>query len=369
MMPSIRTRFEKEGPGENCMTKVSTVLLGSTGMVSQYVQLLLTDHPYFSLDFIAGSPQKIGTPIQELPWWIEYPRPSNPKNNVVPLDDEQTIISLAESGVQLAISTLPSQFAHDIEPLWTRHGISVFSNSSSYRCREDIPTIVPEINPELFDLHASSKHFCATNCTVLSFIFALQPLLQDKKIRDCTVLTQQALSGGGRRLIEDFEKLRRIAEPTIPGEAEKIVQEFKYLSNTNIPISVSCSRVERKDGHIAEVQVIFEEPCSMIEFKQSIEDFNSKQHLGLPSSPEQLMSIRESIDVNSDLWSNGNSSAQPDQSAYRRSHGMSVTIGDVVQVNEETIRFKGYSHNLIRGAAGGVLYLAEFAHMKGYFGS
>lgn len=351
------------------MEKVSTILLGSTGMVSQYVQLLLHDHPFFSLDYIAGSPLKVGLPLHELPWWIDYPRPTLPNNNVVALDDEDVIRSLAQHGVQLAISTLPSEFASIIEPLWARHGIAVFSNSSSFRCRSDIPTIVPEINPELYDQHTTSKHFCATNCTVLSFIFALQPLLNSTEINECIVVTRQALSGGGRRLIEDYEKNQRIAEPTIPGEAEKIIQEFNYLCNTNLPMKVTCHRVVRMDGHIAEVQLTFNEPISIEQVRLALQTFSSSRHLGLPSSPEHLMSIRDSIDVNSDLWSNGNTCSQPYQPTYQRSHGMAVTIGDLVQIDETTIQFKGFSHNLIRGAAGGVVYLAEFAHSKGYFRS
>ena len=46
---------------------------------------------------------------------------------------------------------------------------------------------------------------------------------------------------------------------------------------------------------------------------------------------------------------------------------MSTIAADFLQIDKRTIHFSGYSHNLIRGAAGGVLLLAEFAHAQGRF--
>ncbi len=350
------------------MSQISTVLLGSSGIVSQYVQFLLSGHPWFNLDYIAGSPNKVGSKVEHLPWTIEYSRPKPPDNIVLPLDDESIIADLASKGVKVAISTIPSEFAWDIEPIWAKYGIHVFSNASSYRCREDIPTVVPEINADRL-LASTSHHVCATNCTLLSFLFAVYPLIHNTEIKHCEIKTKQALSGGGNKLLDEFSVNNTLSDNTIPGEAEKIIQEFGYITQSSIFLDVSCKRVPRHHGHLVDIELTFNRPTRVDDLREKLNSFNQKQHLNLPSSPRKLIQFKDEINLDEDLWSDGIQMSTPDNENYHRGNGMAVTVGNFKQKDDASIHFQGYSHNLIRGAAGGTILLAELAYAKGILDS
>lgn len=350
------------------MSQISTVLLGSSGIVSQYVQFLLHGHPWFNLDYIAGSPNKVGSKVKHLPWTIEYSRPKPLDNIVLPLDDESIIANLANKGVKVAISTIPSKFALNIEPIWAKHGIHVFSNASSYRCREDVPTVVPEINADRL-LASTSNHVCATNCTLLSFLFAVYPILHNTELEHCDIKTEQALSGGGNKLLDEFSVKNTLSDNTIPGEAEKIIQEFGYITQSSIPLDVSCKRVSRHHGHLVDIDLTFNRPTSVDELREKLTSFNQNQHLNLPSSPKKLIQFKDEINLDEDLWSDGIQMSTPNNETYHRGNGMAVTVGNFKQIDGSTIHFQGYSHNLIRGAAGGTILLAELAYAKGILDS
>jgi aspartate-semialdehyde dehydrogenase len=82
-------------------------------------------------------------------------------------------------------------------------------------------------------------------------------------------------------------------------------------------------------------------------------------HYDLPSRPNQAIHIVDKIDVDLHLWSDGTSFSERPEPSKDLKTGMAVVVGDL-SVEGCTIRFSAYSHNTVRGAAGGVVYLAEF---------
>ena len=83
----------------------------------------------------------------------------------------------------------------------------------------------------------------------------------------------------------------------------------------------------------------------------------------LPSSPRNAIHVVENIEPQQHLWSDGITfESNPDLMADLKT-GMAVVVGDIV-IDENTVSFSAYSHNTIRGAAGGVVYLAEFVMNK-----
>jgi len=76
------------------------------------------------------------------------------------------------------------------------------------------------------------------------------------------------------------------------------------------------------------------------------------------------MHLVEKIDTNAHLWSDGVLfSSQPDPSQDLKA-GMAVVVGSVVMSNPTTVEFSAYSHNTVRGAAGGTMWLAEQAYTE-----
>ena len=162
-----------------------------------------------------------------------------------------------------------------------------------------------------------------------------------------TIHTRQALSGAGWRLLYDEDALAGNVNPMIPGEEEKLIAELKYLLGMEIPVIASCNRVPERDGHFVSCGVEVEKETTL----EEVLELMNIPTLDLPSSPEKVNHIIENSPNRDDhLWI-GN--------------GMSTTVGNI-RVDGNIIRFDALSHNTVRGAAGGVILLAEFAVKESY---
>ncbi len=317
------------------MTRYSVAILGASGLVGQRLQELLHSHPFFEVVAIAGSPKNVGLMFDEIEWRLESERP---KFDIL-------ICSMSDiPDVDIAFSALPSNVAEVVEPSLVARGIHVFSNASAFRRIAGIPLVIPEINPE--EMASYEGHACATNCTVIPVV---TPIIGLKKlgIKSITIHTRQALSGAGWRLLFDEEALAGNVNPFIPGEEEKLISELKHLLDLEIPVLASCNRVPEKDGHFVSCGVEVSRNTSI----EEVEKLMNIPSLNLPSSPKDVnIIIDETPNRDDHLW-NG--------------RGMSTTVGNI-RVQENIIRFDALSHNTIRGAAGGVILLAEFAVQESY---
>jgi aspartate-semialdehyde dehydrogenase len=93
-------------------------------------------------------------------------------------------------------------------------------------------------------------------------------------------------------------------------------------------------------------------------------EYNNSTNGSSPSSPKKPIHLVEKIDTEGHLWSDGvDFCSEPNPSSDLKT-GMSIVVGNLEVINSKIIRFSAYSHNTIRGAAGGVVLLAELAVMK-----
>jgi aspartate-semialdehyde dehydrogenase len=188
--------------------------------------------------------------------------------------------------------------------------------------------------------------------------------------------SRQALSGAGWRLLFDQEALNGNHDKSIPGEAEKTTAELLHIfnqagnqnvANSSFTTDFQCQRVSRKDGHLVVVEVIIEGTTTVEEIIEIVNNFNQSNFDSSPSSPKKPIHLVDRIDTEHHLWSDGeNFSINPNPTDDLKT-GMSIVLGDLEVFNNNTIRFSAYSHNTIRGAAGGVILLAEIAVMKSLF--
>ena len=313
----------------------NVAILGATGLVGQRLQQLLENHPLFSVKAIAGSAKNIGKHHSEIEWRLDTERPIY---NLM-------ITAIHEIGdVDIAFSALPSNIAKQVELDLVGKGINVFSNSSAHRLTSGVPLVIPEINPEDFEIF--NGHACATNCTVVPVAMGLSGLKQFG-IEEVEISTQQALSGAGWRLLFDEKALSGEVDSFIEGEEEKLCSELKHLLGIDIPVKATCNRVAQKDGHLVFVKAKFRDKITLKQIKKEMPIAN----LNLPSSPTKLIKIiDECPSREKDLWAGG---------------GMTTTIGEI-SISENVVSFSALSHNTVRGAAGGLILLAEFAAQKAY---
>jgi len=346
------------------MERLKVGILGVTGAVGQRFIELLENHPYFELTSIVASEKNIGKKYSEVmkdKWTTSKEIPNYARELIL----EKCSPNL---NCKIVFSALDSEIAETIEKNFLKSGSIVISNSKNHRMDEEVPLLIPEVNPEHLEIiPKNSKGFIVTNpnCSTTGLILALAPLHKKFKIKKIFVTTMQALSGAGYPGVPSPDILDNVV-PYISGEEEKIESEsLKILGNieenkikfADIKISAHCNRVSVKDGHLKTVSIEFEEKPPLEEIKKELENFNPLKDLNLPSSPESLIKIKEE-------------SNRP-QPKYDREEGkgMSVTVGRIRKCNLLDYKMIILSHNTIRGAAGGAILNAELLYKKGFLGN
>jgi aspartate-semialdehyde dehydrogenase len=282
-------------------------VLGATGLVgSEYVKRLLA-HPQFELAAVCASDESAGKVFGGLP--------------LRRVDD-----LLANPDVEMVFSCLSGPNVTETEEAFARVGVHVVSNTSACRRLPHVPVIIPEVNPHHLELVEkqpwSGSIVCKPNCAVQSYVIPLAPLKRFG-IKQLIVTTLQALSGAGRNAEAHLS-------PYIPGEEEKCEWEpRKILDLPELPISVQCNRVPIPHGHTACVSVAFEEKPTLEQIREAWGELTYLEGEDRP---------RPDLDLGD---------------------GMEVTIGRLRPCHVLDYRFVALSHNLVRGAAGGGILLAE----------
>jgi aspartate-semialdehyde dehydrogenase len=260
-----------------------------------------------------------------------------------------------------------------LEEQYAKAEIPVMSNNSAHRWTDDVPMIIPEVNPE----HAgvieyqrkrlgTKRGFIAvkSNCSLQSYVPAMNALMgfKPEKVLACTY---QAISGAGK-VFSDWPEILDNVIPYIGGEEEKSeteplkiwgkIQDGKIVKAASPVITAQCYRVPVIDGHMAAVFATFAKKPSMDEILNCWKEFKGKpQELNLPSAPKQFLTYFD----------------QPDRPQTRldrnMENGMGVSLGRLRPDSLFDYKFTCLSHNTLRGAAGGAILMAELLKAEGYF--
>ena len=348
------------------MERVKVAVLGAGGLVAQRLQQRLVNHPWFELVAVAGSPRFHHQDLRNVPWVLEEHRPPLPDLTVLDVASEGTVSELVSMGVAIAFSSLPQTQAAELEPLWVKGGITVFSNASAFRMTPGVPLVIPEVNPEALEENGRVlTHACATNCTLLPLILPLTALHEAYGLVSYTMRSEQGLSGGGHGYMQAALEEGTV-DPTIPGEAEKTEAEFEKILQWEGAASLNCQRVMRADGHQVFVEATFDRAVEFDGVLAALEEWSTRCAMPhLPSAPHRPLSMVDAIVPSEHLFADGEGFPVNPDPAVDRAAGMAVVVGGLACPDARTVRFEAYSHNTLRGAAGGVVLLAELAHWKG----
>lgn len=348
------------------MERLKVAVLGAGGLVAQRLQQRLANHPWFELAAVAGSPRFQQQRLSDVPWVLEEQRPDLPDLTVLDVAAKDTVTELVGHGITVAFSSLPKAEAAELEPLWVSGGIAVFSNASAYRMDEGVPLVIPEVNGAVLDSSDTMlMHACATNCTLLPLILPLAALHDGYHLQRYTMRSEQGLSGGGHEYMHAALKAGSV-DPNIPGEAEKTGAEFSRILRWEGPADLACQRVMRADGHQVFVTADFNRPVDVEGVRKTLQRWSEKRVMpDLPSAPIQPLAMVDAIDPDRHLFADGGGFPRHPNPTTDLAAGMAVVVGGISCPTETTVRFEAYSHNTLRGAAGGLVFLAELAHWKG----
>jgi len=106
-------------------------------------------------------------------------------------------------GVDLAIFSAGGSISEKYAPVAVKSGCVVVDNSNAWRMDENVPLVVPEVNPEALEKH---KGIIANpNCSTIQMVVVLKPLHDAGTIKRVIVSTYQAVSGSGQKAVEELE--------------------------------------------------------------------------------------------------------------------------------------------------------------------
>ena len=354
--------------------KLRVGILGATGMVGQRFISLLENHPWYEVVTVAASPRSAGKTYEEAVgdrWKMTTPMPEAVKKLVVMNVNEVEKVAASVDFVFSAVDMTKDEI-RAIEEEYAKTETPVVSNNSAHRWTPDVPMVVPEVNPEHFDVIEFQKKRLGTtrgfiavkpNCSIQSYAPVLTAWMEYEPY-EVVATTYQAISGAGKTF-KDWPEMEGNIIPYIGGEEEKSEQEplriWGHIENGVIVkaespvITCQCIRVPVLNGHTAAVFVKFKKKPTKEQPIEKLVNFKGiPQELELPSAPKQFIQYLEednrpqvSLDVDFE-------------------HGMGISVG---RLREDTVydyKFVGLSHNTVRGAAGGAVPCAELLTAKGY---
>ncbi len=191
------------------------------------------------------------------------------------------------SGIDIALFSAGAAVSREYCPIAARAGAVAIDNSSAFRMDQNVPLVVPEVNPAEITRHHGI--ISNPNCSTIQLVVVLKPLHTRWKIRRVVVSTYQSVTGAGKLALSQLESElgketgnakkfpHPIAYNVLPHidvfgdngysrEEMKMVNETrKILGDQSIGVTATCVRVPVIGGHSESVNVEFHEPYRMEE--------------------------------------------------------------------------------------------------------
>ncbi len=198
----------------------------------------------------------------------------------------------------------------------------VIDNTSHFRMDDDVPLVVPEVNPEDIKLWRKKGIIANPNCSTIQMVISLAPLHKEFNIKRVDVATYQAVSGAGKKGMEElFEQMRalfnfkldkkveerevfpwQIALNVIPHidkfmengwtrEELKMVNETNKIMHSNIEVAPTCVRVPVLRSHSEAISIYCEKPVDVKRAKEVLASFPDVKVVDNPKKNEYPMPI------------------------------------------------------------------------------
>ncbi len=264
--------------------KFDVCILGATGLVGKTIMEILEerDFPINKL-YPLASARSAGE-------FIEFNGES-----IEVLDADHFDFSQAQIGFFSAGGSTSAKFA----PIAGEAGCIVIDNTSEFRYEDDIPLVVPEVNPQALAEYRNRNIIANPNCSTIQMMVALKPIYDAVGISRVNVSTYQSVSGGGKESMDELAKQtadllsgkpvesknfsRQIAFNVIPQidvflengytkEEMKMVWETKkILNDDNVLVNPTAVRVPVFFGHGEALHIETNSPISAEEVKDLLE--------------------------------------------------------------------------------------------------
>ena len=219
--------------------------------------------------------------------------------------------------IDIALTSAGAGISKEFATTITKHGAIMIDNSSAFRYDNDVPLVVPEVNPE--DSKNRPRNIIANpNCSTIQMVVALKPINDLSKIKRVRVATYQAASGAGAQGIAELEQQvqevangkeatvnkfqYQLAMNIIPQidvfldndytkEEMKMNWETKKIMHTDAEVGATCVRIPVARAHSEAIWVETEKPLSVEEVKMAFENFEGLTIVDNPSEKQYPMPL------------------------------------------------------------------------------
>ena len=222
------------------------------------------------------------------------------------------------AGVQIGLFSAGGSISEKFAPIAAQAGCVVIDNTSAFRMVDDIPLVVPEVNPEAIVDYKSKGIIANPNCSTIQMLVALKPIHDAVKIKRIIVSTYQAVSGTGKKAIDELElqtkQLLNMQEPKVSvyphqiafnclpqidvfldngytKEEMKMVNETKKILDHNISVSATTVRVPVFYAHSESINIETEKKITPAQVKQLLSNAPGVKVVDDPAKKEYPLAI------------------------------------------------------------------------------
>lgn len=264
------------------MKKFNVAVVGATGMVGgKFLEVLTERQLPVDNYYLFASAKSAGKKIDFM----------GKEHTVIELTKEN-VISL-KGKVDFALFSAGGGVSKEFAPVFVEAGAIVVDNSSQWRMHDDVPLVVPEVNPE--DVKWNHGIIANPNCSTIQAVVALKPLYDKFGIKRIVYSTYQAVSGAGVAGYNDLKDgingvapkkfPRPIAYNMLPHidvfmedgytkeEWKMIVETRKILHDESLRVTATTVRVPVFYGHSESINVEFCKKCEKQDVVNALENF------------------------------------------------------------------------------------------------
>lgn len=219
--------------------------------------------------------------------------------------------------IHIALTSAGASISKEFASTITKYRAIMIDNSSAFRYDNDVPLVVPEVNPE--DSKNRPRNIIANpNCSTIQMVVALKPIEHLSHIKRVRVATYQAASGAGAQGIAELEQQIKdvavgndvtvskfpyqIAMNIIPHidvflendytkEEMKMNWETKKIMHTDAEVSATCVRIPVARAHSEAIWVETEKPLSVEEVKTAMNNFEGLTVIDNPAEKQYPMPL------------------------------------------------------------------------------
>lgn len=257
-------------------------IVGATGLVGRTLLKILEEKTLPIFEYVLFSSKKSAGSV------IHFKN----KDYIVKELNENSFL---DEHFDFAIFSAGGETSKKFAPIAVKNGCIVIDNSSAFRMDENVPLVVPEVNPE--DIKENKGIIANPNCSTIQAVLPIKALDDKYTVKRIIYSTYQAVSGAGRYGIEDLENgnknipLKKFSHPIYNNclphidtflengytkEEEKMINETrKILHRPDLKITATCVRVPVLNCHSESINLEFEKEFDINDIYNTLENFEN----------------------------------------------------------------------------------------------